>query len=130
MRESFTKAYDTNVAGTHVLTHTLMPLLLVLSFPRLLFISGLSSITAAAERYFPTPPQPPGWPKNIAFETIGYRCSKTALNMLMVDWAFKLREDGVRVWGVMPGLLVTNLGGVPEMARSMGAGFPIVGGGL
>ena len=57
---TFADAYDVNVAGTHVLTHALMPLLLRAAAPppRLLFVTGLSQITRAAERYFPTPPLP------------------------------------------------------------------------
>lgn len=75
-----------NLAGTHVLTYTFMPLLLQSAEPRLIFVAGLSHLRQAAEKYFPTPPQPAGWPKkDIDFETIGYRCSKTALNMLMLD---------------------------------------------
>lgn len=107
-----------------------MPLLLKSSDPRLIFVAGLSQITqAAAGPYFPTPPQPAGWPKKIDFETIGYRCSKCALNMLMVDWNHKLKADGVKVWAVGPGILATNLGGLgPEKAREMGAGHPSAGG--
>ncbi|PWY67605.1 NAD(P)-binding protein [Aspergillus sclerotioniger CBS 115572] len=128
LRTSFTQAYNTNVAGPHVLTNTFIPLLLTSPSPRLLFTSGLSHITQASESYFPTPPQPPGWPKPIIFETIGYRCSKTALNMLMLDWNHKLKADGVKVFGVMPGFLVTNLGGNPEMVREMGGGEASIGG--
>jgi len=128
IRECFNKAYNVNVTGTNVMTWTFMPLLLKSSDPRLIFVAGLSHITQAAEKYFPTPPQPAGWPKRIDFETIGYRCSKTALNMLMLDWNHKLKEDGVKVWGVGPGMLVTNLGGAPEMAKAMGAGHPSAGG--
>lgn len=51
-------------------------------------------MTAAAESFFPTPPQLAGWPKHIAIETIGYRCSKTELGMLMLDW----KQDGFRVF--------------------------------
>ncbi|KAF1995814.1 NAD(P)-binding protein [Amniculicola lignicola CBS 123094] len=129
LRESFTKAYDTNVAGTNVLTHTFIPLLLKSSDPRLIFVAGLANITLASQKYFPTPPLPAGWPKNIDFETIGYRCSKVALNMLMVDWNHKLKEDGVKVWCVGPGLLATNLGGGgPELAKRLGAGHASKGG--
>lgn len=105
-----------------------MPLLLKSSDPRLIFVTGLSNITQASQKFFPTPPQPAGWPKKIDFETIGYRCSKTALNMLMVDWNYKLKADGVKVWAVGPGFLATNLGGVPEMAVAMGASHPSAGG--
>ena len=48
LRESFLKTYDVNVAGAHVLTWKMMPLLLKSSDPRLLFIGGLSSVTLAA----------------------------------------------------------------------------------
>lgn len=107
-----------------------MPLLLKSTDPRLLFVAGLSNITKASESYFPTPAQPSGWPKKIDFETIGYRCSKMALSMLMVDWNHKLQADGVKVWSVMPGFLATNLGGVPDLAREMGAKHPSIGGEL
>lgn len=90
-------------------------------------MAGLANLTQASESYFPTPPQPAGWPKKIDFETIGYRCSKTALNMLMLDWSHKLKEDGVKVWGVGPGFLATNLGHIPEKAKAMGAGHPSIG---
>lgn len=128
LRECFTKAYDVNVAGTHVMTWTFMPLLLKSDDPRLIFVAGLSQITQASEKYFPTPPQPAGWPKKLDFDTIGYRCSKTALNMLMLDWNHKLKEDGVKVWGVGPGFLATGLGNVQEKAKEMGAGHPSAGG--
>ena len=128
LRECFMRAYDTNVAGTNVLTHTFIPLLLASPAPRLIFVTGLSNITGASKSYYPTPPQPAGWPKKIDFETIGYRSSKCALNMLMVDWNHKLKADGVKVWCVGPGILATNLGNMPEMAKEMGAGHPSAGG--
>jgi NAD(P)-dependent dehydrogenase (short-subunit alcohol dehydrogenase family) len=105
-----------------------MPLLLQSPDPRLIFVAGLSNITRAAESYFPTPPLPAGWPKKLDFETIGYRCSKTALNMLMVDWNHKLKADGVKVWGVGPGFLATDLGNMREKAVEMGCGHPSIGG--
>lgn len=50
--------------------------------------------------------------------------------MLMLDWNHKLKADGVKVWCVAPGLLATNLGGVPELAIKMGGKHPSVGGQL
>lgn len=128
LRDCFTKAYDVNVAGTQVLTWTFIPLLLKSTDPRLIFVAGLANQTQASETYFPTPPQPAGWPKNIDFETIGYRCSKTALNMLMLDWNHKLKEDGVKVWSVGPGRLATDLGNMREKAIEMGCGHASIGG--
>ncbi|RVX70536.1 hypothetical protein B0A52_05187 [Exophiala mesophila] len=129
LREAFTFAYDVNVAGTHVLSDAMMPLLLRSSDPRLIFVTGLSAINKAATSYFPTPPLPAGWPKSVDFETIAYRCSKVALNMLMLDWNHKLKQDNVKVWAVGPGMLATDLGGVgKEVAQAMGAGHPRAGG--
>ncbi len=48
--------------------------------------------------------------------------------MLMLDWNHKMKEDGVKVWGVGPGFLATNLGGIHERAVAMGAGHPSPGG--
>lgn len=123
-------AYDVNLAGTHVMSYTFMPLLLKSSNPRLIFVSGLANITIAAEEYFPTPPVPAGWPKKIDFETIPYRCSKVALHMLMLDWNHKLKADGVKVWGVGPGFLETDLGGGREAVKKMGAGHASAGGNI
>lgn len=129
LRECFNKAYDVNVSGTNVVTWTFIPLLLKSAEPRLLFVAGLSQMTQAAEAYFPTPPQPAGWPKKIDFETIGYRCSKTAMSMLMLDWNHKLKEDGVKVFSVSPGLCATGLGGMGEdTMKAMGGEHPSEGG--
>lgn len=105
-----------------------MPLLLKSQDPRLLFTAGLANQVQAAEKYFPTPDLPAGWPKEMQFETIGYRCSKTALNMLMLDWNHKLKADGVKVWSVAPGFLATDLGGMRHMAKDLGAGDASAGG--
>ena len=128
LRDCFNKAYDVNVTGANVMTYVFMPLLLKSSDPRLIFVAGLSQITIASQKYFPTPPLPAGWPKKVEFETIGYRSSKTALNMVMLDWNHKLKEDGVKVWAVGPGFLATNLGGIKEKIQAMGGGHPSIGG--
>ncbi|KAL8827462.1 MAG: hypothetical protein Q9191_003173, partial [Dirinaria sp. TL-2023a] len=98
IREAWLKAYDINVAGTQVLTTTFMPLLLRSPAPRLLFItSGGSSLSIAADQNQPRYPVPEaGWPKPIARTFTAYRSSKTALNMLMLDWHRVLRNDGVK----------------------------------
>ncbi|KAJ6786603.1 hypothetical protein PWT90_04683 [Aphanocladium album] len=123
LRASLTRAYDINVSGAHVATWHFVPLLLASSAPRILFIAGLSQLTSAAnDNFFPSGPGAAGWPKKIEFETVGYRCSKTALSMLMLDWRFKLQDDGVKVFSVSPGFCVTGLGNQGEDAmRRMGA---------
>ncbi|KAL6712730.1 hypothetical protein ACLMJK_009668 [Lecanora helva] len=130
LRESFTKAYDVNVAGANVMTHTFMPLLLKSTDPRLIFVAGLANINRTGKAYFPTPPQPAGWPKKVDFETIGYKCSKLALSMLMLDWNHKMKEDGVKVWSVGPGFLATDLGNMREKAEEMGCGHASEGGAM
>lgn len=131
LRDSFTGAYDVNVAGTHVMTYTFLPLLLKSADPRLLFVSGLGTFVNCAKGDFPLPPDlERGWPKKMAFETVGYRCTKAALNMLMLDYHWKLQKDGVKVWAVLPGFLATDLGGGRELVKEMGAGHPSLGGQL
>lgn len=75
LRESFTTAYGINVAGNNVVTATFMSLLLKSADPRLIFVTGMSHMTRAAEMYFPTPPLP-----------------------VMLDWNHKLKA--VRVYSV------------------------------
>lgn len=123
-----TGTYNVNVAGTHVLTSTFIPLLLKSTDPRLIFVTGLGTFDHCAKGNFPLPPLEPGWPKKIDFETVGYRCSKTALNMLMLDYHWKLQKDGVKVWCVGPGFLATDLGDARDFAVSHGAGHPSIGG--
>lgn len=131
LRESLTGSYDVNVAGAHVTTSSFMPLLLQSRDPRLVFIAGLGTFAQCARGQFPLPASlARGWPKNMDFETVGYRCSKTALNMLMLDYHFKLRGDGVKVWCAGPGFLATDLGDAKEMVEGQGAGHPRVGGEL
>ena len=56
--------------------------------------------------------------------------------MLMLDYHYKLKADGVKVWSVGPGMCVTNLGNPPEgvgeafreKLRAMGAQHPSQGG--
>jgi hypothetical protein len=60
LRSCFTDAFNVNVAGTQVMTHTSIPLLLKSADPRLVFMTSLSHITKAAEIFFPTPPLPAG----------------------------------------------------------------------
>ena len=106
-----------------------MPLLLKSSNPRLIFITGLGTFSSCAVGKFPLPPDLNlGWPKKLSFETVGYRCSKTALNMLMLDYHWKLKADGVKVWCVGPGFLETDLGDMRDFGKAHGAGHPSAGG--
>lgn len=127
MREAWNASWDTNVAGTQVLTTLAIPLLLKSADPRLVFMtSGTSSLNETERLDGPTyqrlngSPEK-GWPKPSRGPGIlSYRCSKTGLNMLMRDWHRVLRNDGVKVWAISPGFLATNLAGVgPEALRKV-----------
>ncbi len=50
--------------------------------------------------------------------------------MMMIDWNHKLKADGVKVWSVGPGALVTDLGNAREKAKAMGCGHASIGGKL
>lgn len=129
-REAFAKMWNVNVTGAHIMTQTFLPLLLKSDDPRLLFnTSGLSSLEHASDTSSPRYQVPPaGLPKGTAFASIGYKSSKAGLNMLMVDWTRILKNDGVKVWCIAPGLLATGLGGNPELLKKMGAKDPQLGG--
>ncbi|OLN85837.1 (+)-neomenthol dehydrogenase 2 [Colletotrichum chlorophyti] len=132
IRERFNKSYNVNTSGTQVMTHVFAPLLIKSSDPRLLFLtSGLSTLqgieTLGISPHHPQSFPPAGWPKPFTMQA-GYRSSKTALNMIMQNWHWLLKADGVKVWCISPGFLATNLGGDPELLKKMGAGKPSQGG--
>jgi NAD(P)-dependent dehydrogenase (short-subunit alcohol dehydrogenase family) len=119
LRKAWQKSWDVNVAGTHVLTTTFVPLLLKSKDPRLCFVtSGTSALTETEK--FDYPPlarinasPPAGWPKPASMNPVTcYRSTKTGLNMLMREWVKILNEDGVKVWAISPGFLATGLGGI------------------
>ncbi|KAI9727712.1 MAG: hypothetical protein M1828_005940 [Chrysothrix sp. TS-e1954] len=133
MRQAWTKAYDTNVSGTQIMTHTFMPLLIKSSNPRLLFItSGTSSLVQAADgAQFAATSVPAGWPKPPGVAFPAYRSSKTGMNMMMLEWKRTLMQDHVKLWCICPGFLATGLGlGNPEAVKKMGAGDPSLGANL
>ncbi|KAI8182453.1 Short-chain dehydrogenase/reductase tropE [Colletotrichum sp. SAR 10_75] len=129
-REAFNAMYNTNVSGQHVVTLSFAPLLIKSDDPRLLFLtSGTAHLARFAEEFWPGEAPAAGWPKpGSHFAPTGYRVSKTALNMLVLAWHWTLRADGVKVWGVSPGQLATNLGGDPGLLKKLGAGDPSLGG--
>ncbi|KAK4500151.1 hypothetical protein PRZ48_008337 [Zasmidium cellare] len=128
LREAWAMNWDINVTGTHIATQTFLPLLLKSKDPRIVFnTSGMSSLARCSDPNSPWVKYPEaGLPK--PFSTMGYMSSKTGLNMVMVQWARVLKNDGVKVWAVSPGFLATNLGGRPELLKQMGAGDPSQGG--
>ncbi|KIW18526.1 hypothetical protein PV08_02814 [Exophiala spinifera] len=130
MREAWNKSWSVNTTGAQIMTYTFVPLLLKSSNPRLLFItSGTSTLTEAEKGLLWIDQVPPkGWPKEPMGIGLGsYRSSKTGLNMMMREWSRILKEDGVKVFAISPGLLVTGLGGNPELIKKMGGLDPAIG---
>lgn len=133
-RAIFNQDYDVNVSGTHVTTINFIPLLLKSSNPRLIFLtSGLSTLNGHAQSFMPVwaPKPKAGWPKDDGIPShLGYKASKAALNMVMLNWHWILKDDGVKTWAISPGFLATNLGGNKEVLEKAGAGHPSEGGDL
>lgn len=130
-RDAFLKAFSTNVVAVNSFTETFIDLLLASSSPCILFISsGIASLGDHFNTNIPVNKSPPsGWPKPYTFNTTTYRTSKTAMNMMILEWCRVLKEDGVKIHIVDPGWLATDLGGADkEKVKAMGAGEPIVGG--
>ena len=131
MRATWNKSWDVNVTGTTIFTHTFMPLLLASSDPRLMFIASGTASLADAAIGLPATSKPPakGWPKAPHISMMTYRSAKAGMNMMMLEWTRILKEDGVKIFGISPGFLATNLGGVgPERLKALGAKDPALGG--
>ncbi|KKK24079.1 hypothetical protein ARAM_003844 [Aspergillus rambellii] len=128
-REVWNKSWNVNTAGTQIMTSTFIPLLLRSTDPRILFItSGLSTLSGTEDMAIRANQSPDkGWPKR-GFTATAYRSAKTGLNMMMRNWHRLLKNDGVKVWAIAPGLLATGLGGNPEFLKKLGAGDPAVAG--
>lgn len=133
-RQAWLQAYNTNVAGTHIMTHTFAPLLLKSSIksPKLIFItSGQASLTEMAEERSPNWQAPEaGWPKSDRLNTIAsYRASKVGMNMMYLEWVKLFANDPIRVFCISPGFLATGLSFIgADTMKSIGAGDPAMGG--
>ena len=129
MRDVWNKSWEVNTTSTWMLTHALVPFLLQSANPRLLFItSGTSTLAEHGNPAIAVNKSPPkGWPKAMLFIP-AYRSAKTGMNMMMLEWARLLREDGVKTWCVSPGQLATGLGPGAEKNKQMGALDPAIGG--
>lgn len=101
-RDAMREVLGVNVVGVVSVTEAFLPLLRKSSSPRLIFVSSTTgSITIAAD---PTGPLHGGG-------AMDYRCSKAALNMLMVLYWNRLEQEGFKVFGANPGLIATNFHG-------------------
>lgn len=99
-RELFHQTLSTNVTGTACLTEACLPLLRKSQSPRLVFVSSrMGSITEATN-------------KSTIYYNIDYKAydpSKAALNMLALNYARILEENGAMVNVACPGLVKTKL---------------------
>ena len=99
-RELFTKTFSTNLIGVACLTEACLPLLRKSELPRLVFVtSRMGSLAVTTDKST-------AW---YATDYKAYDCSKAALNMLMLNYARILEDDGFMVNAVCPGLVKTNL---------------------
>lgn len=98
------KILDVNVVGALSTTEAFLDLLCKASEKRLAFVSfSTGSITHAAESNSPY------------YGPLGteYRTSKATINMLMVMYHARLKDEGFKVLGADPGLCATNITGDP-----------------
>ncbi|MCJ1237380.1 hypothetical protein MMC14_005365 [Varicellaria rhodocarpa] len=116
-RNAFREVLAVNCVGAVSVTEAFLPLLRKSAAPRLIFVSSsVGSITHASDpesRYY-------------APSANEYRASKSALNMLMIQYWVKLGKDGFK-HGADPRLIATNFVNA-EAVRKRGALEPHVGG--
>lgn len=108
--------FKTNVVGAALTTRAFLPLLLNSAAAYLVYItSTLGSVTEASNPDSPF----------AAFKGIGYRVSKQAMNMVMVEDHKEFAPQGIKVFSVCPGLVESNLRGTaPEEVNAGGRARP------
>ncbi|RDW61488.1 hypothetical protein BP5796_11380 [Coleophoma crateriformis] len=118
VRDAMREVLATNLIGAASVTEAFLPLLRKSKSPRLIFVSSSTgSLTHAST---------PGT-KYHSPSAMEYRSGKAALNMVMVQYWIRLKDEGFVVIGADPGLVATNFMD-PEMLRKRGAAEPEVGG--
>jgi NAD(P)-dependent dehydrogenase (short-subunit alcohol dehydrogenase family) len=132
LRQAYEQTFSVNVASAHVLTERFVDLLLKSIAPRIIFVStSISSLNAHSDTsiFLNTSP-PAGWPKPTSYPCYPtYRSSKAAMNMMILEWARVLKNDGVVVHAVDPGLLATSFAGMrEEMHAKSNAKDPMISG--
>jgi NAD(P)-dependent dehydrogenase (short-subunit alcohol dehydrogenase family) len=110
IRERFILCFHTNVLGPALVSAAFRALLLKSSNPYSIFVgSGVGSLATAAG------------PSSLALKFPNgemYRASKAALNMVMLDEWTKFKDQGLKTFCVDPGLVVSNLRGTSDAART------------
>jgi NAD(P)-dependent dehydrogenase (short-subunit alcohol dehydrogenase family) len=98
----YSQTFTTNIIGTATLTDALIPLLrkAKVSPPRLIFLSStMGSLEISQDQSTPF----------YSTDYKAYDASKAAVNMLMLNYDRNLRDAGVKVNSVCPGLVKSNL---------------------
>ncbi|EFR02110.1 short-chain dehydrogenase/reductase SDR [Nannizzia gypsea CBS 118893] len=90
--------FNTNVAGTHLVTRTFLPLLRKGALKQVFNMSTTMGSIGMAANFKPAPAP-------------AYKISKAALNMLTVQYAQSLEEEGFTFVAISPGWVKTDLGG-------------------
>jgi NAD(P)-dependent dehydrogenase (short-subunit alcohol dehydrogenase family) len=113
------KTFETNSIAPAVVSEAFLPLLKNSTRARLIYVgSGLGSIARKLDK---------NWNTATAL-SLPYRMSKAALNMLIAYDHIELEPFGIKVHGVCPGYVVTNLSGTGEKGiqqrKEKGAGSP------
>ena len=109
LRDIMQEVFNINTFGAAQTTEEFLPLLRLSKRPRILFVSSdLASLTLASDPHY----------EFYRLSNVAYRTSKAALNMLMVQYSVKLKDEGFQVHSVNPGLCSTNLNGFMADAKS------------
>lgn len=110
-KDRFLGTMETNVVGPYLVSEAFRPLLLKSEKPpySIYVSSGQGSLSIASS----VPKHPFEPPK-----AEPYRASKAALNMVMVLDSRDNRDKGIKVFGMCPGFVVSNLRGTTDEART------------
>jgi NAD(P)-dependent dehydrogenase (short-subunit alcohol dehydrogenase family) len=107
LRTRLTTCLNTNVIGAALVANAFRPLLLKSSNPYTIHVSSGAGSLAGAEKSKPT------------FEgEEAYRMSKAALNMFAVWEYVEYGKQGLKVFPICPGFVVSNLRGKDEESRT------------
>lgn len=97
LRKTYQDLFAVNTFGAAITTEAFIPLLSASSAPRIVFVSSVMGSLAVR------------WQHPVALPI--YRSSKSALNMLMRDYAVKYKDQGWKINASCPGYCATNLNG-------------------
>ncbi|KAE8441719.1 hypothetical protein EG329_004505 [Mollisiaceae sp. DMI_Dod_QoI] len=108
--EDLNNVLTTNVTAVHLMMQAFLPLLAKGSLKKIVNITSTLGSIAMAKGFLQSP-------------SPAYKISKAALNMLTVQYALQQGKAGFTIFGISPGWLKTDLGGVDyaDLEVSVGA---------